>query len=62
MNNGEAYILNMNTHDNLVYLNPRLEYEPQLAESWSSNDDLTVWSFKLRQGVKFHHGKRVQRR
>ena len=57
MNNGEAYILNMNTHDNLVHLNPKLEYEPQLAESWSSNDGLTVWTFKLRQGVKFHHGK-----
>ena len=57
MLNGEAYILNMNTHDNLVYLNPQLEYEPQLADSWSSSEDATVWTFKLRQGVKFHHGK-----
>ena len=27
-----------------------------LAESWSYNDDLTEWTFKLREGVQFHHG------
>ena len=27
-----------------------------LAESWSSNDDATVWTFKLREGVTFHDG------
>jgi oligopeptide transport system substrate-binding protein len=27
--------------------------EPALAESWSSNEDNTVWTFKIRQGVKW---------
>jgi ABC-type transport system substrate-binding protein len=30
--------------------------EPGLAESYEANADLTVWTFHLRQGVKFHNG------
>src|SRR5262249_35485628 len=30
---------------------------PELAESWSWNDDHTKLSFKLHQGVKWHDGK-----
>ena len=29
---------------------------PGLAETWTPNDDGTVWTFKLRQGVKWHDG------
>ena len=29
---------------------------PLLATEWSHNDDQTVWTFKLREGVKFHDG------
>ncbi|MBI1277129.1 MAG: peptide ABC transporter substrate-binding protein [Anaerolineaceae bacterium] len=29
---------------------------PALATEWSANDDLTEWTFKLREGVKFSDG------
>ncbi|MFI7706502.1 ABC transporter substrate-binding protein [Nonomuraea sp. NPDC049480] len=30
--------------------------EPRLATEWTAADDGKVWTFKLRQGVKFHSG------
>jgi peptide/nickel transport system substrate-binding protein len=34
-----------------------LTLQPVLATSWSSNPTADVWTFKLRQGVKFHNGQ-----
>jgi peptide/nickel transport system substrate-binding protein len=34
-----------------------LVLKPVLAESWSANSTADVWTFKIRQGVKFHNGK-----
>ncbi|MBN8636187.1 MAG: ABC transporter substrate-binding protein, partial [Anaerolineae bacterium] len=31
--------------------------EPELATDWSSNDDYTVWTFNLRDGVTWHDGE-----
>ncbi len=32
---------------------------PVLATSWVSNDDLSQWTFHLREGVKFHTGEEM---
>jgi len=41
----------------LVFTDQHFNYHPWLATSWSSNADATVWTFKLRQGVKFNNGR-----
>lgn len=41
----------------LTFSNDKLEAVPWLATSWKPNQDLTVWTFQLRRGVKFHNGK-----
>ncbi len=47
----------MNVYDGLVrYKDGTLEVEPALAESWTISDDGTTYTFKLRDGVKFHDG------
>jgi peptide/nickel transport system substrate-binding protein len=32
--------------------------QPGLATSWTSSSDLKTWTFKMRQGVQFHNGKK----
>ena len=34
-----------------------LSLKPVLATSWTPNDKADVWTFKIRQGVKFHNGQ-----
>jgi peptide/nickel transport system substrate-binding protein len=40
----------------LVWSDSKLNAVPRLAESWTPNADASVWTFKIRQGVKFHDG------
>ena len=42
--------------DTIVTLTPDGTVGPRLAESYSGNDDGTVWTFRIRKGVKFHDG------
>ena len=50
------YMLSELLYSGLTRLKVDMSPEPDLAESWSPNDDLTEWTFTLRKGVKFHDG------
>jgi peptide/nickel transport system substrate-binding protein len=43
-------------HETLVDLADDGSIAPSLAESWTLAPDKVTWTFKLRQGVKFHDG------
>jgi peptide/nickel transport system substrate-binding protein len=40
----------------LVFTDHAGNYHPWLATSWTANSDASVWTFKIRQGVKFNDG------
>jgi peptide/nickel transport system substrate-binding protein len=44
------------TGEYLTLSDQTLSLKPVLATSWSSNSTADVWTFKIRQGVKFHNG------
>ncbi|MFO1025023.1 MAG: ABC transporter substrate-binding protein [Acetobacteraceae bacterium] len=49
----------MALYDALIYLTPKGEPSPGLAESWKYNADLTELTLKLRPGVTFHDGSKL---
>jgi peptide/nickel transport system substrate-binding protein len=55
-----SYQLIFQVAEFLCVTQPDLTLKPVLAESWSHNDDGTVWTFKLRRGVKFHNGQEMK--
>lgn len=46
-------------YDGLVQYDSTLAIRPAIAASWRASRDGLVWTFYLRQGVKFHHGREV---
>ncbi|SME98335.1 peptide/nickel transport system substrate-binding protein [Tistlia consotensis] len=53
------YLLGEMLYSGLTRLGDDMAPEPDLAESWSSSDDLTEWTFKLRENAAFHDGSPV---
>ncbi len=51
-----AYVMAYPMFDPLAYFDAEGNWIPYLAESFTSNDDATVWRMRLREGVRFHDG------
>jgi oligopeptide transport system substrate-binding protein len=45
--------------DGLVQFDQTLTVTPALAQHWKASRDGLLWTFALRRGVKFHHGREV---
>jgi peptide/nickel transport system substrate-binding protein len=57
VSDGESIRAITQIFETLVALKPgTTEPEPGLAESWEADAEGTAWTFKLREGVKFHDG------
>ena len=46
-------------YDTLFALDAKLQPQPQMVDSWTVSDDQLVWTFKLRDGLKWHDGQPV---
>ncbi len=57
INDSGSYQLLFQIAEYLCVTQPDLTLKPVLAESWSPNSDGSVWTFKLRRGVRFHDGQ-----
>ena len=54
---GESFrVVNQGCESLLAYDKETTNTVPSLAESWESNEEGTEWTFKIREGVKFHDG------
>src|SRR5215467_4684230 len=54
---GDEYIFVHLVFNGLTRIDQDLTTKPDLAVSWTASDDHKVWTFKLREGVKFHNGR-----
>jgi peptide/nickel transport system substrate-binding protein len=58
-NSAERNAANVSTqiYEGPVWINDDNEVEAGLATEWEANEDATVFTFTLREGVKFHNGE-----
>ena len=57
---GESFRPARQMMEGLVGFKPgTADLEPKLAESWTNSKDGLTWTFKIRQGVTFHDGTKL---
>jgi peptide/nickel transport system substrate-binding protein len=54
-----SYQILNNVVEGLTFYDDNLNLVPWLAESWEQSEDGLTWTFKLREGVKFHNGREM---
>jgi peptide/nickel transport system substrate-binding protein len=57
MHSGDDAYHTFAVYNRLVDIDDNFKVLPELATEWKVSDDGLTWTFKLRQGVKFHSGK-----
>jgi len=55
----EEFIISNAIFDNLVRVDAKLSPQPGLATDWKVAEDGKSWTFNIRRGVKFHHGREL---
>src|SRR6056297_125361 len=55
-NTYQSNSIRLHFFEGLIEIGADLGSKPALATSWEGNADGTVWTFYLREGVKFHNG------
>lgn len=53
----ESHFIQQICHTLVIFDLATQDFKPQLAYAWESNLDMTAWTFYLRKGVRFHHGR-----
>ena len=46
-------------YDTLFALDGNLEPQPQMVDSWAVSEDKLTWTFRMREGLKWHDGQDV---
>ncbi|MFH9674959.1 ABC transporter substrate-binding protein [Streptomyces sp. NPDC017405] len=52
-------LIDRNIFDSLIRMTPEGKFEPWLARTWAESPDGRTYTFKLRSGVVFHDGTRL---
>jgi peptide/nickel transport system substrate-binding protein len=60
VNDSASYQMIFQVAEFLCVTQPDLTLRPVLAESWSHDRDGSVWTFRLRRGVRFHDGREMR--